>query len=134
MMVLGDFMNQSIIFLVFVAVAELVFIIQHNYQASITLLILTGLFSGLFFLSQYRKGIKSFITSFAERWKPPHQRVKSITVGNSENTDDTIVRIEKQNKKIPNAESSRNHNRNSNSSQTNTACVIPVAISNNRSD
>jgi hypothetical protein len=126
MRALGDFMNQSIIFLVFVAVAELVFIIQHNYQASITLLILAILFSGLFFLSQYRKGIKSFITSFAERWKPPHQRVQKIVVGSSKAPNIQLVGIKEQDKKVSNNEGIGNNGGTIDSTQDSTSCVIPI--------
>jgi len=122
----GDFMNYSIIFLIFVAVAELVFIIQHNYQASITLLILAVLFSGLFFLSQYRMGIKSIIASFAERWKPPHMRVKEIKVGSSEAPNSTVIRVETKDKEIHTNAGNRIGTRNPHSTQTNTSCTIPI--------
>lgn len=125
-------MNSSIIFLVFVAIVEIIFYIQGEVRSMATFGIVAALFALIFFLSNYKQGGKLLLASVLEYWKPPHQRVKKIMVGNSKAPNIRIIRIKEQVKKVSDNADGGNDNRYPNSSQVDTSCTIPIITNNDR--
>jgi hypothetical protein len=123
----GDFMNYSIIFLVFVGVLELMFYIQNDLRAMATLGVVALLFGLIFFLYFGFKGGGSFISNITGAFKPPHQRVKTIVVGNQKASNNTIVRIKEKNKKVSNDEGDRGNNRNTGGVKDSASCIIDLS-------
>ena len=119
-------MNNSIIFLVFVAIVEIIFYIQGEIRSMATLGIVAALFSLIFFLSTYRGRGKLLLTSVLDYWKPPHQRVQAVILGSSEAPNSTVIRVETKDKEIHTNAGNRIGTRNPHSTQTNTSCTIPI--------
>ena len=124
-------MNQIAAYLALFLTLELIYYIKGNYEAMAITVVVFGIFAIIFFLYSGIKGDSSFISIISDVFKPPHQRVKKIIVGNSKASNNTIIRIEKETQKIHHNEDNRNSGRNDNSVKDSTSCIIKIPNSTN---
>ncbi len=112
---------------------ELILYVAEEQRAMILTAMVFGAFGLIFFLLTSGKDGNGIIPHITSHFKPPHQRVKAITVGNPETTNNAIIRVKKETEKISDNEGSGNSHRDSNSSQDSTSCIIPITVDSGRS-
>ena len=93
-------------------------------------LVVFAIFAVIFFLLSNYKGNISFISAISDAFKPPHKRVKKVTVGSGKTPDDVIIRLKEKTKTLSNHESNRDDSRDDNSVKTSTSCIIKIPNSN----
>jgi len=120
-------MSQQIAaYLALFLVLELVFYIRKLYDAMALTFVVFTIFAIVFFLLSSYKGNSSFISTISDVFKPPHKRIKKVTVGIGKTPDNTIIRLKEKTEALHYNESGRNNCRNDSSIKDPTSCIIKI--------